>query len=45
MSIKIDNQELDQTTQTKFLGVISDSTFNWNRQIQHTCNKVLKCIY
>ncbi len=42
--IKIDNQEIDQTTDTQFLGVIINSNFNWNRQLQHVCNEVSKCI-
>ncbi len=31
-------------THTNILGVIIDSNFSWNKQIQHLCNKVSKCI-
>ncbi len=41
---KIDNHEIEQTTHTQFLGVIIDSKFSWNKQIQHLCNKVSKTL-
>jgi hypothetical protein len=43
ISIKIDDKEIQQTNNTKFLGVTIDSQLEWKTHIQHVANQVSKC--
>ena len=37
--LKVDNEEIEMRTSTKFLGVYLDSKLSWNEHIDYTCRK------
>ena len=44
LSIKINNSELEEVSETNFLGVQIDNKLNWKAHITHICNKISKSI-
>ena len=44
LSIQINNSELEEKTETNFLGIFIDNKLTWKAHINHICNKVSKSI-
>ena len=44
LSIQINNSELEEKTETNFLGIYIDNKLTWKAHIKHICNKVSKSI-
>ena len=44
LSIQINDSELEEKTETNFLGIFIDNKLTWKAHINHICNKVSKSI-
>ena len=44
LNIKIQNNNIERFTVTKFLGVMIDAQLSWKCHIEYTCKKISKCL-